>query len=105
MIDLCTAEGRVKELNRHRNVCATAFFKPREVCLVVQVHESMGHCTYTPVLPDYASNNHFVAVLNQQVVTQSVRTKLKNNPATHKLRTPEPSTHRDAKRGASRIKA
>ena len=38
MIDLCTAEGRVKELNRHRNVYATAFFKPREVCLVVQVH-------------------------------------------------------------------
>ena len=54
---------------------------------------------------DYCYHLHNIlcaAVLNQQVVTPSVRTKLKN---THKLRTPEPSTHRDAKRGASRIKA
>ena len=45
------------------------------------------------------------AVLNQQVATPSVKTKLKNNPPIHKLRTSEPPVHKDAKTRASRIKA
>ena len=45
------------------------------------------------------------AVLNQQVATLSVKTKLKNNSPIDKLRTPEPPVHKDAKTRASRIKA
>lgn len=45
------------------------------------------------------------AVLNQQVATPSVKTKPKNNPPIHKLRTSEPPVHKDAKTRASRIKA
>ena len=45
------------------------------------------------------------AVLNQQVATLSVKTKLKNNSPVHKLRTPEPPVHKNAMTRASRIKA
>ena len=139
----------MKELNQHLHVCATTFFKPRELCLVVQVdgkspyngeptpHASMhGYkpklqnlpattltllcCLSMPVTTtlwvSYQGSQYdclggrltlppCAAVLNQQVATPSVKTKPKNNPPIHKLRTSEPPVHKDAKTRASRIKA
>ena len=37
VIDLCTIDGTVKELNKNLKTNATRFFKMRELCLVVYV--------------------------------------------------------------------
>lgn len=96
-------------------------------CIITE--STAGHPNYTPVLPEYASNNqfvgmanfiylvveigielriavHFTAVLNHRMATQMcVRVKLKNRPPVYKLRTPDPPAQNKArKRRSSRVK-
>lgn len=40
VIDLCTIEGVVKELYKHRKANAVRFFKLRELCLVVSIQSN-----------------------------------------------------------------